>query len=215
MEKEIKIINPITADGEPILEDINDEAETYFTSVTVDEDGLFDSEVEISGVKKVEEDLENPYQEAGYTNRREYLLSLADEYGVDKSVVFDLASVLGKDEDFDALISELEDYADSNSDFEYDDADDAEVVFDGVEGTAGNYLCTCYLDGAYEKEVSSTWFFKVQQVIQYIFDKIKLDYYVTVTNTVDNTIMYFTPEKYNEDVYKTSDLIDNNPPRSN
>ena len=49
------------------------------------------------------------YTENGYENRRDYLDSMAAEYGVDKESVYMLASVLGKSEDFDGLIAELED----------------------------------------------------------------------------------------------------------
>jgi hypothetical protein len=55
--------------------------------------------------------MENIYQERGYANRREYLESLADEYDVPVETVFALASMLGKSEDFDGLISALEDAA--------------------------------------------------------------------------------------------------------
>lgn len=51
----------------------------------------------------------NVYQENGYENRVDYLKSLAGDFGVDESIVFALASVLGKSEDFDGLVSELED----------------------------------------------------------------------------------------------------------
>lgn len=51
----------------------------------------------------------NPYIEEGYANRREYLEGLADDFGLDKSVVFGLAEILGKSEDFDGLVTELED----------------------------------------------------------------------------------------------------------
>ncbi len=53
----------------------------------------------------------NAYQEEGYANRREYLESLAEDFGVPVKVVFALASILGPDEDFDALVTELEDYS--------------------------------------------------------------------------------------------------------
>lgn len=49
------------------------------------------------------------YQENGYLNRRDYLVSLADEYCLPESVVFSLASMLGPSEDFDGLINSLED----------------------------------------------------------------------------------------------------------
>jgi hypothetical protein len=51
----------------------------------------------------------NVYQENGYENREEYLKSLSEEYGVDEDIVFVLADMLGPNEDFDGLVSELED----------------------------------------------------------------------------------------------------------
>lgn len=51
------------------------------------------------------------YQEYGYRNRREYLVSLAEEYGVTLETVFAAAFTLGPSEDFDGLISCLEDCA--------------------------------------------------------------------------------------------------------
>ena len=52
----------------------------------------------------------NIYQENGYENRREYLECLADDFGVDESIVFELAALLGPSEDFDGLVAMLEDY---------------------------------------------------------------------------------------------------------
>lgn len=51
------------------------------------------------------------YQEQGYKNRREYLDSLAEDFGIDKTTVYMLASMLGESEDFDGLIVALEDAA--------------------------------------------------------------------------------------------------------
>lgn len=51
----------------------------------------------------------NPYEAAGYPSRRAYLEGLADDYGVDIETVLVLASALGPSEDFDGLVSELED----------------------------------------------------------------------------------------------------------
>jgi len=51
------------------------------------------------------------YQEHGFNTRREYLESLADDFGLSKSEVFAIASLLGKSEDFDGLICTLEDRA--------------------------------------------------------------------------------------------------------
>lgn len=49
------------------------------------------------------------YQEEGYENRKEYLMTLPDIFGVDYDTVIALANVLGSSEDFDGLISALED----------------------------------------------------------------------------------------------------------
>jgi hypothetical protein len=51
------------------------------------------------------------YQENGFESRREYLLDLADSMGIDASIVFALADMLGSNEDFDGLVTSLEDYA--------------------------------------------------------------------------------------------------------
>ena len=53
--------------------------------------------------------MSNVYKENGYNSRREYLLELADTYGLDTFTVFSIAEVLGESEDFDGLISALED----------------------------------------------------------------------------------------------------------
>ena len=53
--------------------------------------------------------MNDPYLDNGYDSRSDYLLSLADEYGVPTSVVFALADVLGPNEDFDGLVIALED----------------------------------------------------------------------------------------------------------
>lgn len=51
------------------------------------------------------------YVELGFRTRREYLVSLADEHGVDVQTVFTLADLLGPDEDFDGLVTSIEDLA--------------------------------------------------------------------------------------------------------
>jgi len=51
------------------------------------------------------------YQENGFETRKEYLLDLADNMGMDASIVFALADMLGSNEDFDGLVTSLEDYA--------------------------------------------------------------------------------------------------------
>ncbi len=52
------------------------------------------------------------YTDNGYKNRKDYLENLADEMGFDVDTVFSLASVLGASEDFDGLVTSLEDMAD-------------------------------------------------------------------------------------------------------
>lgn len=52
------------------------------------------------------------YKENGYTNRKEYLESLADDFGIDYDTVESVADLLGPDEDFDGLLSSLDDYGD-------------------------------------------------------------------------------------------------------
>ena len=52
---------------------------------------------------------ETIYQQNGYENRREYLEELAENYGIHISTVLILADMLGPSEDFDGLVSTLED----------------------------------------------------------------------------------------------------------
>jgi hypothetical protein len=51
------------------------------------------------------------YQENGFQTRRDYLDSLADELGLDPRTVYLMATMLGPSEDFDGLVTSLEDYA--------------------------------------------------------------------------------------------------------
>ena len=51
------------------------------------------------------------YEENGFSTRKEYLLDLADSMGIDPMIVFALADMLGSSEDFDGLVTSLEDYA--------------------------------------------------------------------------------------------------------
>jgi hypothetical protein len=45
--------------------------------------------------------------------RKEYLTGVAEDYGIPRSEVFMLASLLGESEDYDGLLSMLADYSDS------------------------------------------------------------------------------------------------------
>lgn len=51
------------------------------------------------------------YTAHGYDSRRDYLDSLADDFGIDKQTVYTLADLLGPSEDFDGLVTTLEDHA--------------------------------------------------------------------------------------------------------
>ena len=50
------------------------------------------------------------YEENGFTSRKEYLQSLAEDYDMDYEDVKMLAATLGATEDFDGLLTALEDY---------------------------------------------------------------------------------------------------------
>jgi hypothetical protein len=51
------------------------------------------------------------YEREGYDNRTAYLQALAEDIGVDIKTVLTLADLLGPSEDFDGLVTSLEDYA--------------------------------------------------------------------------------------------------------
>lgn len=52
---------------------------------------------------------ENIYQENGYDSREQYLLCMSTDYNIHIDVVISLADMLGESEDFDGLVSALED----------------------------------------------------------------------------------------------------------
>ena len=52
--------------------------------------------------------IDNVYEMNGYTDRQDYLNDLADNMGLDASIVFALADMLGENEDFDCLVTSLE-----------------------------------------------------------------------------------------------------------
>jgi hypothetical protein len=55
----------------------------------------------------------NPYTEYGYDTRREYLECIADDMGIDLEIVLMMADLLGPNEDFDGLITALDDIAET------------------------------------------------------------------------------------------------------
>lgn len=52
---------------------------------------------------------ESIYEEHGYRDRNEYFNYLSEEYDVDLDMVYTLADILGPDEEFDGLVTNLED----------------------------------------------------------------------------------------------------------
>jgi hypothetical protein len=50
------------------------------------------------------------YEASGCASRKEYLDSLCEDYDVDPMAVYALADVLGPGEDFDGLVTSLEDF---------------------------------------------------------------------------------------------------------
>ena len=116
------------------LEEDTDDKKFEYVPVSVDDDGLFDDEYTIEVIpidndeleedtsereqdEFLDEDVDSSYEEKGYDNRADYLRGLASIYGIDEDVVFNLADSLGKDEDFDALVSTLEEFSETQ-DFE-------------------------------------------------------------------------------------------------
>lgn len=49
------------------------------------------------------------YKDNDFEDRKDYLNYLSDMYGIDKSTVYYLANMLGSNEDFDGLVTTLED----------------------------------------------------------------------------------------------------------
>jgi hypothetical protein len=58
---------------------------------------------------RLKEDDDSRYINNGYKDRGDYLKNLADDYGIDSMIVNELAGMLGPNEDFDGLVTELED----------------------------------------------------------------------------------------------------------
>ena len=52
----------------------------------------------------------NVYQKNGYKDRKDYLKSLAEDFDMEYEDVLMLANTLGAEEDFDGLVTALEDY---------------------------------------------------------------------------------------------------------
>ena len=49
------------------------------------------------------------YTDQGYESRKDYLNSLAEDFGLPRDTVYMAATMLGPNEDFDGLVTTLED----------------------------------------------------------------------------------------------------------
>jgi len=65
---------------------------------------LFAASLPRNQIKKM-----SAYTNNGFKNRSEYLASLAEEYEGNEDVVYMMADLLGPTEDFDGLVTSLED----------------------------------------------------------------------------------------------------------
>lgn len=54
--------------------------------------------------------IDSVYEMNGYADRQDYLDDLADNMGLDRSIVSALADLLGETEDFDGLVTSLQDF---------------------------------------------------------------------------------------------------------
>lgn len=62
-------------------------------------------------IEKMREREDAIYKPHGFKNRREYLKDLAENNGVELAIVVAIADMLGREEDFDGLVTEVEDFS--------------------------------------------------------------------------------------------------------
>lgn len=55
--------------------------------------------------------MDDIYKQNGFDSRLEYLIDLAEEYDIPIENVISIANLLGPEEDFDGLISMMQDYS--------------------------------------------------------------------------------------------------------
>ena len=55
------------------------------------------------------------YKDNGYSDRDDYFVNLSLQFNIDLSSVYALSEVMGANEDFDGLVSSLDDYQYLNS----------------------------------------------------------------------------------------------------
>lgn len=94
------------------------------------------------GRSAMKEDLDGDdvYKQHGYLNREDYLRDLSAAYNVPYETVEALATTLGSNEDFDGLISQLEDLDDiDNEAYDEDDWDDDDADYIGDDEYVDDY----------------------------------------------------------------------------
>jgi hypothetical protein len=94
-ERGDKVRYRFTDDNRILREKWHPELEAWHLQKEIDVPLMYEKELEV-------------YVENGYLCRRDYLAQLAEQY--DANVVKELSSLLGPSEDFDGLVSALEDY---------------------------------------------------------------------------------------------------------
>lgn len=55
--------------------------------------------------------IDDIYKQNGFDSRLEYLIDLAEQYYIPVEIVISIANLLGPEEDFDGLISMIQDYS--------------------------------------------------------------------------------------------------------
>ena len=62
--------------------------------------------------------MEDIYEQNGYDTRAEYLKYLAADHGIDLNIVLNLAELLGPNEDFDGLVTTINDALKRRQDYD-------------------------------------------------------------------------------------------------
>ena len=168
------------------------------------------------GTKVKESCNESVYTDAGFKSRKDYLKSLADDYGVDYNIVAELAYMLGPDEDFDALVTEIEDLVD-----DYDDVDNLwelerylrtanYVVYDDKSDESHFYIAPFdnFEDAGYDvarnitQYTSSSWLYTTRNHTRTYYDADRL-------NTSNLIVGRFYVDEAEPSDYIDYDLYDN------
>ena len=141
---------------------------------------------------------ESVYTENGFKDRNDYLNSLADDYGIDISTVKELASILGPSEDFDALVTELEDMMYSK--FNNSDEDDDE------EYELEKYWLNAYYDYDLRGLEDSIKLYDESEKDDWIWEHCMRGSLVKCTNLDTGEITYYAPPEYGVEVVSPEDL---------